>query len=142
LQGRRSPTGPQASKNHANRLFCGYRLLIEAKGPGQSAAQEFGISHFVVDPTPVKGDKLSRALAVQANFANGMIYAPDRDWAELVIKEMSMFPKDKYDDLTDSTTQAIRYLRDNGLLSTDEERSYEELRSVVHKPRLKALYPV
>jgi phage terminase large subunit-like protein len=97
----------------------------------------------VVDPTPVKGDKLSRALAVQANFANGMIYAPDRDWAELVIKEMSMFPKDKYDDLTDSTTQAIRYLRDNGLLSTDEETRHQELRGAMHRPpRLRPLYPI
>jgi predicted phage terminase large subunit-like protein len=88
-----------------------HRLLIEAKGSGQSAAQElsnrFGILDFVVDPTPVKGDKLSRALAVQANFANGMIYAPNRDWAELVITEMEVFPKGRYDDLTVSTTQAI-----------------------------------
>jgi hypothetical protein len=26
---------------------------------------------------------------------------------------MEVFPKGRYDDLTDSTTQAIRYLRDN-----------------------------
>ena len=57
---------------HTCKRFKVHRLLIEAKGPGQSAAQElsnrFGILDFVVDPTPVKGDKLSRALAVQANF--------------------------------------------------------------------------
>ena len=95
-------------------------MLIEAKGPGQSAAHElshrFGISDLVVDAAPVKGDKVARALAVQANFANGMVYVPDRQWAELVITEMEVFPKGSYDDLTDSTTQAIRYLRDNGLL--------------------------
>jgi predicted phage terminase large subunit-like protein len=95
---------------HTCNRFKVHRLLIEAKGPGQSAAQElsnrFGILDFVVDPTPVKGDKLSRALAVQANFANGMVYAPNRDWAELVITEMEVFPKGRYDDLTDSTTQA------------------------------------
>jgi phage terminase large subunit-like protein len=45
---------------------------------------------------------------VQANFANGMIYEPDRQWAELVITEMEVFPKGRCDDLTDSTTQAIR----------------------------------
>jgi phage terminase large subunit-like protein len=39
---------------------------------------------------------------VQANFANGMIYAPDRRWAELVINEMEVFAKGRYDDLTDS----------------------------------------
>jgi predicted phage terminase large subunit-like protein len=128
------------------RRFKVNRLLIEAKGPGQSAAQElanrFGILDFVVDPTPVKGDKLSRALAVQANFSNGMIYAPNRDWADLVINEMSMFPKGKRDDLTDSTTQAIKYIRDNGLLQTDEETRHEELRGAMHRPpRLRPLYP-
>jgi hypothetical protein len=40
---------------------------------------------------------------------------------ELVITEMEVFPKGRYDDLTDSTTQAIRYLRDNGLLRSDRE---------------------
>jgi phage terminase large subunit-like protein len=29
---------------------------------------------------------------------------------------MEMFPKGRYDDLTDSTTQAIKYIRDNGRL--------------------------
>jgi phage terminase large subunit-like protein len=28
--------------------------------------------------------------------------------AAMVINEMEVFPKDRYDDLTDSTTQAIR----------------------------------
>jgi hypothetical protein len=37
---------------------------------------------------------------------------------------MEVFPKDRYDDLTDSTTQAIRYLRDNGLLRTDQEEHH------------------
>jgi hypothetical protein len=71
-----------------------------------------------------------------------MIYAPNRDWAELVITEMEVFPKGRYDDLTDSTTQAIKYIRDNGLLQTDEETRYEELQGAMHRPpRPKALYP-
>jgi hypothetical protein len=46
------------------RRFKVHRLLIEAKGPGQSAAQElsnrFGIADFVADAAPVKGDKVAR----------------------------------------------------------------------------------
>jgi hypothetical protein len=34
-----------------------------------------------------------------------MVYAPDRDWADLVITEMSMFPVGRYKDLTDSASQ-------------------------------------
>jgi hypothetical protein len=65
------------------------------------------------------------------------------DWAELVITEMEVFPKGRYDDLTDSTTQAIKYIRDNGLLQTDDEARHEELRGgAMHRPpRPKALYP-
>jgi hypothetical protein len=66
----------------------------------------------------------------------------DRAAAEDVIAEMQIFPKSKHDDLTDSTTQALQWLRNQGLLQTDEETRYEELRAVMHKPRLKPLYPV
>jgi len=37
--------------------------------------------------------------SAQANLANAMIYAPDRVWVELIIDEMSVFPKGKHDDL-------------------------------------------
>ena len=49
-------------------------------------------------------------LAVQPLFSQGMIYAPDRDWSDLVITEMSMFPTGRYDDLTDSASKALKYL--------------------------------
>jgi hypothetical protein len=102
------------------RRFKVHRLLIEAKGPEQSAAQElshrFGISDFVVDATPVKSDKVARALAVQANFANGMIYAPKRGLGRAGYYGNGSVSQGRHDDLTGSTTQAIRYLRDNGLL--------------------------
>jgi hypothetical protein len=54
---------------------------------------------------------------------------------------MEVFPKGRYDDLTDSTTQAIRYLRDNGLLRADQEEHGWAMDGVRHKPRLKPLYP-
>jgi hypothetical protein len=54
---------------------------------------------------------------------------------------MEVFPKGRYDDLTDSTTQAIRYLRDNGLLRTDQEEHVWAMDGVRHKPRPKPLYP-
>jgi hypothetical protein len=37
-------------------------------------------------------------------------------------------------DLTDSTTQAPQWLRNQGLLQTDEESRYDGLRGVVHEP--------
>jgi phage terminase large subunit-like protein len=89
----------------------------------------------------VKGDKVARALAVQPIFSQGYIYAPSRDWAEMVITEMSMFPMGKYDDLTDSATQALKHLRDVRLAQTDEEARADEIQAAVHQSRPRSLYP-
>jgi predicted phage terminase large subunit-like protein len=121
------------------------KLLIEAKASGISAAQElrnrYGSRPWAVQLMPVKGDKLARALAVQPMFSQGMIYAPDRDWADLVITEMSMFPLGRFSDLTDSASQGLKYLRDVGLAESDEEVSIYETEMVRPRPRLKSLYP-
>lgn len=122
------------------------RLLIEDKGPGHSAAQElrarYGIHEFGIQLVKTKGDKVARALAVQPVFSNGLVWAPNYDWAELMITEMTSFPYGRYDDLTDTATQALRYLRDAGLLQSEEERKYADYERSHAKPRLKALYPV
>jgi len=124
------------------------RLLIEDKGPGHSAAQElrhrYGIHDFGIQLCKTKGDKVARALAVQPIFSNGLVYAPNYDWADLVITEMSSFPYGRYDDLTDSTSQALRYLRDCGLLASDEERQmvdYYAGQETYRKLRQRPLYP-
>ncbi len=100
-------------------------LLIEAKASGMSAAQElqnrYGRLDFGVQLCPVKGSKEARALAAQPTFSQLLVYAPARDWSEDVISEMEAFPKHKYKDLTDSSTQAVKFMRDNGLLHTDQE---------------------
>lgn len=128
------------------RRFKVDRLLIEAKASGISAAQELERQHgregWAVQLMQVKGDKVARALAVQATFSQGMVYAPIRDWSEMVIDEMAVFPMGKFKDLTDLTTQAIKHLRDVGLAQSDEEENYavhEEAR-LRSKPR--PLYPV
>lgn len=100
-------------------------LLIEAKASGMSAAQEmqnrYGRLNFGVQLCAVKGSKEARALAAQPTFSQGLVYAPERDWSEMVISEMEAFPKHKYRDLTDSATQAVKYMREQGLLNTDAE---------------------
>jgi hypothetical protein len=65
---------------------------------------------------------------------------PNWVWSELVITEMKVFPKGRYDDLTDSTTQAIKYIRDNGLLRTDEEEHVWAMDGVRHKRGERMLY--
>jgi predicted phage terminase large subunit-like protein len=120
------------------------KLLIEAKASGLSAAQElrnrYGFQGWSIQTCPVKGDKVARALAVQPMFSQGMVYAPNKDWAELTISEMSLFPAGRRDDLTDSATQALKHIRDIGFGRMDDEAQEESNRAVMHRPRPKRLY--
>jgi predicted phage terminase large subunit-like protein len=109
-------------------------LLIEAKANGISVSQEiqrvFGISDWSTVLQQVKGDKVARAISVQGLFEDKMIYAPDREWAQLVIDRCAQFPKGKRKDIVDTVTQAVRWFRDNGLLSKRDEvarRRFEAL---------------
>jgi hypothetical protein len=54
-----------------------------------------------------------------------MIYAPDKDWADIVIQQVSVFPKGKHDDLVDTVSQALRHLRDLGMMQRAPERIAE-----------------
>lgn len=102
------------------------RMLVEAKANGISVAQEIirtlGGEEFGVTLRTPKGDKVARAYSVQHLWENKLISAPDRRWADRVIDEMSTFPRGAEDDLTDSATQALRFLRDSGMLQFVEER--------------------
>ena len=55
----------------------------------------------------------------------GIVYAPDRAWSDMVITEVGMFPKGKRDDLCDTVSMALRYMRDIGLLQLAPERLAE-----------------
>ena len=105
-------------------------LLIENKASGISVAQEirrlYGNAQFGVQlKDPKNTDKLSRLYSCQHLWAEGLIYAPDRTWADMVITQVSAFPRSKYDDLTDTCSMALRHLRDVGLLQRAPERLAE-----------------
>lgn len=103
------------------------RLLIENKAAGHSVAQElrrlFGGEDFgIIMHDPKTLDKTARLYSVQHLFAEGMIYAPDKDWAEMVIRQCSVFPKGKNDDLVDTVSMALIHMRALGMLTRSTER--------------------
>jgi len=124
------------------------KLLIENKAAGHSVAQEirrlYGHEDFAVQLVDPKGqDKLARLYSVQHLFAEGLIYAPDRAWADMVITQVSTFPKGKYDDLTDTVSMALKHLREIGLLVRGAEWTadiQDQMRFTGAPP--KPLYPV
>lgn len=77
-------------------------------------------------------DKIARANMVADVFASGYVWRPDRRWAEDVIVECADFPNGDYDDMLDSTVQAMLRFRSGGFITTanddldddEEERRY------------------
>lgn len=122
------------------------KLLIENKAAGISVAQEmrrlYNNERFAVQLSdPKSQDKLSRLYSVQHLFAEGMVFAPDKVWAETVITQVGQFPKGKHDDLVDTVSQALRHLRDTGLLQRAPER-IAEMESMVTYPGRNSTQPL
>ena len=122
------------------------KLLIESKASGITAAQEMQRLYFdeawnveLYDP---KGDKVARAHSVVPTFSSELVFAPDREWADMVIDEMSVFPKGKHDDLTDAMTMGLKWLRVNGLIQRPEELRAEDRERSRYKRKLAPLYEV
>jgi predicted phage terminase large subunit-like protein len=126
------------------RRFQVDKLLIEAKASGLTVAQEMqrlyredGWSIQLVKPV---GDKVARAHAVEPSFAAGLVFAPDEDWAEKVIAQAEVFPKGKHDDLVDSATQALQFLRQSGLIAHNFEEDAADRDERLFRPEPKPLY--
>jgi predicted phage terminase large subunit-like protein len=132
---------------HSCKRFKVDRLLIESKASGISIAQEmerlmFDREFTIELVSPGKSDKSVRANRVQHIFAAGMVYRPDRKWAEMVQDEMAAFPKAKYDDLLDAMTQGLWWLRSHRMLETkDEIKAANMVPTGVPKDHV-PLYPV
>ena len=112
------------------RKFRVDKLLVEAKASGLSVAQEirrlYGAEDWAVQLiNPGSLDKLARVYSIQHLFSEGMIFAPDRPWADMVIRQCEVFPKGKHDDLVDTVSMALRHLRETGLLVRAPERMAE-----------------
>jgi predicted phage terminase large subunit-like protein len=117
-------------------------VLIEAKASGLSLIQELnrglktGGGDFTVYPIPVTKDKVARMHSAVPSFSNGIVYAPGNDelgiptpaWATMVIDETCSFPKGKHRDIGDSVSQAINYLRRQGLALLIPEAEEEDRR--------------
>ncbi len=128
------------------RRFRVHKLLIEAKANGIDVAQEVRRQYQaeswgteLVDPGRL--DKAGRAYSVQHLWADEMVYAPDREWADEVIDEMAVFPKGGLDDYTDTATQALKYLRDIGIAQHQFEVDRDFAESLTYTPEPKPLYP-
>ena len=119
-------------------------FVVEKKSNGAALYQEMRRMGIPVSEfTPGKGqDKISRVNAVSDLFSSGMVWAPDRRWAHEVIEECNDFPAGLNDDLVDSTTQAIKYLKDRNFLRRPEEIVADAMATTAYRPKNKPVYNV
>lgn len=133
-------------------------LLVEAKNIGHPVMTEvrrlMASRDISVQAFNPMGDKVTRAIAIQHMFSGtqvtdpetgmqswtgGCIWAPDREWAQLVIDRCASFPRGKRKGIVDTTSQAIKYLRDAGVIlrreEYDEEREEEKRYRKPARPR-------
>jgi len=92
-------------------------VLIEDKSSGISLIQELQKEKIPVIPfKPGDRDKVSRMGAETALIEAGNVYLPyQAHWLSDYEDEISMFPAAAHDDMTDSTSQALNYMRTTNL---------------------------
>ena len=106
-------------------------VLIEAKATGVTLQQELrkmGIPVTMYTPGGRRSgtDKISRANSVAPILEAGMVWAPDREWAEALVEECAAFPNGDNDDMVDSTTQALMRFRSGNFISLHTDDKEED----------------
>jgi predicted phage terminase large subunit-like protein len=110
-------------------------VLIEAQASGTPLTHELRAMGIpVVNYRPSRGnDKMTRVHAASPVFEAGMVWAPDRIFADEVIEECAAFPFAPHDDYVDTTTQAILRFRQGNFINLysdeDEEEVYRDKRA-------------
>ena len=112
-------------------------FIVEGKAAGMPLIFELrAIGIPVQEYTPSRGnDKIARVNAVSDMFASGIIWCPERRFAEEVMEEFASFPSGEHDDLVDSSTQALIRFRQGGFIPINSDDDEDD-----HVPRDGAYY--
>ena len=97
---------------------------------------------FGVELIKPLGDKVARLFSVEHYFANGIIYAHDRTWADKVITQCASVPYTSDDHLADTVSQAVRWMADCNWLPTKHQAAEIYMAERMYRPKLQPLYPV
>jgi predicted phage terminase large subunit-like protein len=104
-------------------------VIVEAKASGTPLTDELRKTGIpVMNYTPGKGrDKVTRMHTVAPLFEAGMVWAPEKKFAEEVIDECAAFPHGDHDDFVDSMTMALIRFRQGGFitLAGEEDEDFD-----------------
>ena len=100
-------------------------IIVEEKGSGISLIQDLRRAKVpVISYNPGKADKISRANQIAPILDVECVYVLESakqptlpiSWARPFLKQCEQFPNGKNDDMIDTMTQALIWLRDNNML--------------------------
>jgi phage terminase large subunit-like protein len=114
---------------------------------------EDGFMIQMFEPTG-HGDKVAKLHSVQPLFSQGLIYAPARcilttdnqgnervevsefEWVREVISEVASLPKGTHDDYVDCLTIGLITLREEGLLTLNDEFVRQQVALHMHRRKV------
>lgn len=87
-------------------------VLIEDTSAGVQLIQELQREGFArIVPVKPKGDKAMRMAAQTPMIEAGRVFIPrDAPWLPEFLHELAMFPRGRFDDQVDSTSQALAHI--------------------------------
>lgn len=90
-------------------------ILIEDKGSGTALIQQLRKTIWCQEINPV-GDKVERLASASIAFEQGRVFFPANNpsWLKPFKDELLAFPRAKYDDQVDSTSQYLNYMITTG----------------------------
>ena len=75
-------------------------------------------------------------------YSGGIIYAPDRQWADEVIDQTAAFPTGSHDDYVDCMSMGLGWIRRNGVVLRKVEWEAEELEKRKFKRQMGVPYAI
>jgi predicted phage terminase large subunit-like protein len=112
------PELKRAAREQAE-AFGPQTILIEDKASGTQLIQELVSEgmHAIKKYEPTM-DKIMRMHSVTSTIENGFVHLPDKaPWLAEYLHELSSFPKGKYDDQADSSSQALDWFKQQCMYS-------------------------
>jgi predicted phage terminase large subunit-like protein len=119
------------------RKFKPNEVVVEDKSSGMALIQDLKDSQiYCIKAIKPEGDKLTRFFAQAGLFESGTVLLPRKaPWLAEYIHELTSFPTVKFDDQVDSTSQALKRLKEQldtpGLLRYYEERVKKSRNGVI-----------
>jgi len=128
---------PELRKNamEAAQLWKPDKILVEKKASGHSLAQELRRAGLPVSRIKVNDSKFVRAHAASLVLERGCVFYVKRNWAQEVITQCGNFPADDHDDMVDTCTMAMLWLRKRWSADyLDEDDDNDDLMRHIDKP--------